>query len=231
MQPNSWKQIEAIIDQIPLYQTVFTKEEARFLYELSFKTKGIGEIVEVGTNMGISAIALAFGQKKKAGRPIVSIDIWQHPDVENNLQLAGVSGYVMRIIGESINVASKWNKDIEFLWLDGDHSCLGTSADIIHWSKFVVTNGFVGVHDYPGLCKPVQRHLLSKPNEWRVLSDREASRIVVFQKLHYQPKSAPGPSRRLSNWFYWRYRDMRYFAFRYFPRTSSRIIQLIKKSN
>jgi len=39
--------------------------QAEFLFRLSLQTVGRGEIVEIGTNAGRSAIALAYGQKVK----------------------------------------------------------------------------------------------------------------------------------------------------------------------
>lgn len=233
MQYYKWNEVKKIIDQIPHYQTVFTKEEANLLYQLSLKTAGKGEIVEIGTNMGVSAIALASGQKQKDGHPITSIDIWEHPDVEKNLNIAGISDYVERIIGESSKIASGWSRDIEFLLLDGDHSYTGTASDIINWSKFVIVDGIIVFHDYPGdhnsreVWKAVSRYLLSKPEEWRVLSDREVSRIFVLKRIAFQKEKMFILS-RLSSWLYWRYRDMRHFVFKHFPKASSQIVQRLK---
>ncbi|MHC4183903.1 MAG: class I SAM-dependent methyltransferase, partial [Planctomycetota bacterium] len=87
------------IDSIP--ENMLGHSEAKFLYELSKKTKGLGAIVEIGTCAGKSTIALAYAQKEKNGRQINTIDIRDHPDLQSNVARAGVSDFVKTHIGRS----------------------------------------------------------------------------------------------------------------------------------
>lgn len=40
-----------------------------------------------------------------------------------------------------------WDKDLDFLFIDGDHSWDGIDHDWNNWSRFVVPGGIVALHD------------------------------------------------------------------------------------
>lgn len=44
-----------------------------YLYKLSLATTGTGEIVEIGTNVGKTAIALAYASKVKKGNQYIAL--------------------------------------------------------------------------------------------------------------------------------------------------------------
>ncbi len=96
---GSWKKIESYINNIP--QNVCGGSQPWYLYELSLKAGATGEIVEIGTNVGKSTVALAYAQKEKNGNPIHRIDIYPHSDLDKNLKGAEVENYVHRIVKES----------------------------------------------------------------------------------------------------------------------------------
>jgi len=205
MPDQSLDEILSIIDGIP--EQMCGGLQPRFLYELSHATQGMGAIVEIGTCAGKSTIALAYGQQVKqneaagddkdsvnpmptsGARVIHTIDIAEHPDVTANLKRAGVSDFVTRTIKASSKAADDWHGDIELLFIDADHRYNGIVSDIRHWCRFVVPGGKVALHDYPGFehvndtWKAVHRHLLSRPNVWRVAADREAGSIIVFERI------------------------------------------------
>jgi predicted O-methyltransferase YrrM len=189
MSENHLQEILDFIDSIP--QLMCGMNEAKFLYELSKKTAGIGAIIEIGTNAGRSTIAMAYAQKKNNGRKINTIDICEHPDLQSNLDRAGVSEYVNRIIGRSGAVAIKWNEPIELLFIDGDHRYCGIVCDIKSWSDKVAVGGLVVFHDYPKVggrvmnqtAIAVRRKVLSKPDKWKVLYDRKAGNTFVCERI------------------------------------------------
>jgi predicted O-methyltransferase YrrM len=163
--------------------------QPRFLYELSRATAG--PVVEIGTCAGKSTIALAYGQKVRNGHPVTTIDLLEHEQIEANLRRAGVDEWVRRVVDESTAVARRWVGDIGLLWIDGDHSYKGVVRDISAWSPLVRQGGLMAFHDYPApgghemgsVGHAVFEKVLSRPDVWKVVSDREAGSIIVFEKL------------------------------------------------
>jgi predicted O-methyltransferase YrrM len=177
----------SMIDEIP--ERMCGHPQPLYLYQLSRSLQGIGEVVEIGTCAGKSTVALAFGQKEKSGRKVWTIDIAEHPSFRSNLEKTQVGDWVTPIISRSSLVAQSWDKPVELLWIDGDHRRNAIVTDIKCWSRFVVEGGFMAFHDYPGADVMNETHralytyLFSKPGAWRIVSDREAGSIIVFQRL------------------------------------------------
>lgn len=232
MPAPTFKEVNDIIESIP--GEVCSGTQPEFLYILSYGTKGIGEIVEIGTNVGKTAIALAYGQKVKKGKHICSIDIYEHPDIKKNLEKADVTDYVNLIIMPSHTMAKTWEKPIELLWIDGDHSYKGVCYDIKNWVHFVVVGGVIAFHDYPGhrcskeVWKALRKYLFKNPYTYRVFSDREAGSIIAFRKIN-QEKKGKNIKCRFKNRFYWIYRNARSLGVQYFPWLAKRIKDSIKE--
>lgn len=229
---STWDEVEAYIESIP--QQVCGGTQLKFLYDLSLNTTGNGEIVEIGTNVGKSTIALSYAQKSKNGKSIHTIDIYQHPDIEKNLEGAGVTDFVIRSVVVSSKAASTWQDPIELLWIDGDHASYGVNKDIKHWAKHVVPGGKIAFHDYPGhnshyrwtdeVWKAINRQLFRYPWQWRVCSDREAGSIIVFEKLAISKEKTPITA-KIKTFLYWRFRNLVSRIFHYFPSFSSKLVQ------
>jgi len=189
MPEKTLQEILDFVDSIPEFMC--GRNEAKFLYELSKNTKGLGAIVEIGTCAGKSTIALAHAQKEKHGRRINTIDLSEHPEIKSNLRRAGVSKFVNRITARSSAVAKNWHEPIELLWIDGDHRYNGIVHDITCWSRFLVVGGVMAFHDYPSVGGRVvkqtwmalYRKVLSRPDKWRILSDREGGNIFVCERI------------------------------------------------
>jgi predicted O-methyltransferase YrrM len=207
----SWQQISDFIHTIP--STTCGGLQPQFLYELS---KGAGErgaVVEIGTYIGRSTIALAFAQKEKGGRPIQTIDIARHPQLDQNLREAGVDEFVDVTVRPSTDAARDWSEPIELLWIDADHSRVGLRADIKAWRDHVIEGGQVAFHDYPGVdssktvARPIAKLMLNDPVNWRVVSDREYGSIIVFERL--SPGAALTARPTLRQRRKWAYREAR----------------------
>lgn len=50
--------------------------------------------------------------------------------------------------GDSVEVSKQWDKPIDFLFIDGDHSEEGCSSDARAWMPFLRNGSLVGFHDY-----------------------------------------------------------------------------------
>jgi len=213
---EAFDEIFRIIDDIP--EQTCGGSQPRFLYDLSHATKDKGEIVEIGTRSGKSTIALAYGQKAKSGRgrSVHTIDIAKHPDLEANLERADVTTFVQRVVKPSSKVVETWDQDIELLFVDADHRYNGIVSDLRNWCQFVIVGGKVALHDYPGFdgvndtCRAVCRTLLARPNVWRVVADREAGSIIVFERLITDQEAvADRPSFR--NWIKWKINNLKWY--------------------
>ncbi len=223
---RNWSDVSRFIESIPVNNC--SPPQAEFLYRLSRDMKGVGEIVEIGTNVGKSTMALAYGQKEKAGRAIHTIDIYEHPAVADNLNAAGVAEYVNRCVEPSAIAVRTWDRPIELLFCDGDHSYVGLTYDIKMWAPFVVEGGYIVMHDYPRykthqLWKAVHRTLLSKPDNWRVVSDRDAGSLLVLQRIALERECSKMPSGIVQRL----YRNLRSVAFCMLPNMSKRIVRMV----
>ena len=224
MPETDFSEIRDLIEAIP--GEACGGGQPEFLYRLSLQTVGWGDVVEIGTNAGRSAIALAYGQKVKGGGPIYSIDLYEHPDIRRNLERAGVQEYVKRVVLPSHRAARGWDRPVELLWIDGDHTWRGVSSDITQWAHLLQPGGVIAFHDYPGhdrsceVSKALRKHVFSDPARYRVLSDREAGSIIAFQRLAEAGRDSVG--KRLSRRVYWHYRNARTVLVRLSPGLAGR---------
>jgi hypothetical protein len=229
MANQSFKEINDIIEAIP--ERTFGGAQPEFLFNLSMKLSGNGEVVEIGTNVGKSTIVLAFAQKCKNEKPLTTIDLFQHPAIQKNLEVAGVKEFVNRIISPSKEAAAHWNRPIKLLWIDGDHSCSGVYNDIKAWSRFVLPNGIIALHDYPGhqgskvVARAIAKSVLMNPYRFRILYDREAGSIIVFQRI----KSVENEDRGIPSRLYWYGREIRSWLIETFPRLAQLLIRKVKE--
>ncbi len=142
------------------------RDEAKCLYELAQVASAEGVIVEIGSYLGLSSIALAKGSSRSRRIPVFAIDPheyvdpggpvgrgeWSYVSRDNdafikNLVLGGVGDIVRPINLLSWAVAPGWDKPISLLWIDGNHGYEAVRRDFIDWAKFVVEGGFIAFHD------------------------------------------------------------------------------------
>src|SRR5436853_1192145 len=68
------------------------------------------------------------------------------------------------------------NREIDFLFIDGDHSYQGVKSDFATYSPLVAEGGMIGLHDIvPGLPS----HVGDVPRFWTEVRDRYKSRAIV----------------------------------------------------
>lgn len=126
-----------------------TPEEGDALYEAA---KHAGDyIVEVGTGMGKSAIALAMGAPNNKVNTFENdrerLAQAQHFAQLNNVRF--ITGY-----GDSCAFASDWSFPIRLLYIDGWHDSDNVRADYAAWAPHVVPNGAIWFHDAYGAGWP-----------------------------------------------------------------------------
>ena len=216
-------------------------EPGLFLSSLAHEKMALGDVVEIGTNLGMSAIALAYGVRD-AAKKVYTVDIYKHHQSDANWRMAGVADQIEALVGPSHVVAKTFHGEIGLLFIDGDHSYRGVVVDIKAWCGKVVKGGYVVFDDYPGhkksksssaysetnnVGRAVHRLVLSRPYLYRVVVDRDFEGLLVVEKL----KSCDGSARRSwrSRW-YWIWRDLRAWAVWLFPSLASRYGERFKES-
>lgn len=161
--------------------------EPELLFSLSFRAGRRGAIVELGTNVGTSLLALTLAQRLNGvGRRVTTIDLQRRADVDRNLARAGLADLADVVVRESTEAAQSWTEPIELLWIDADHRYAGCLADIVAWRRHVLPGGLIALHDYAdgmGVWKAVYEGLLAFPWLYRVASDRDYGNIFVIEKI------------------------------------------------
>lgn len=124
-----------------------TQDEQALLYALALLTPINGHIVEIGAEYGMSASV--FAQAAHESVKITSIDLFPGDMLKKhvqNLRAVGVHR-TRQITGDSKEVVQRWTERVDVLFIDGDHSYKGALADLQLWTPFVVSGGYVAVHD------------------------------------------------------------------------------------
>ena len=94
-------------------------------------------------------------------------------------------GWFEKIEGDSKTIP--WDRPIDFLFIDGDHSEAGVSADIYKYTPFVKAGGCVFLHDYldnpqrTNLVQTVVDRTLIRNPAYRLLG--QVGSVIAFKKL------------------------------------------------
>lgn len=133
-----------------------TNEEKYKLFELASQKKGV--FVEIGSYVGASSCYIAEGilsggKKSK----LYCVDTWENDAMSegnkdtfeefiNNTREYNDIIYPLR--GCSKRVSQIFDKEIDFIFIDGDHSYEGVLADVEAWFPKLKSGGLVVFHDY-----------------------------------------------------------------------------------
>jgi len=127
--------------------------EGALLYKYCRK-KSDGTLLEIGRKHGGSTALMAAALDEGF---LYSVDIVSHSQVATHTELWHDK---IQFITEDSRVVH-WDKDIDLLFIDGDHSYEGVKNDINRFSSFVRHGGFVIFHDVIGK-KSVLQPLIGK---------------------------------------------------------------------
>jgi len=110
-------------------------------------------IVEIGAHRGRSAAFMASGLRySNTDGMIYSVDHWfegQHLDAyKSGLERLQLNRHTTPLRGASEDIVKTWDKPIDFLFIDGNHSYFHVKQDYRLWSPFVVKGGLIAFHDY-----------------------------------------------------------------------------------
>jgi predicted O-methyltransferase YrrM len=175
-----------------------TEEEEAHLLKYA---KGCKSIVEIGIAEGASAFELR--QVADSNATIYLIDPFlkserfpyinftklvahRHVNSCSNASVSWLQDY-------SFNISKNWQKSIDFLFIDGDHSYEGCLRDWIEWSPYVIENGIAAFHDgriFPGGWTTENSGSVKVVNElfrghnnpsWRIIA--EADSVVIVKRI------------------------------------------------
>lgn len=151
--------------------------EGALLYKYSKLScdKNNGSIlVEIGRKFGGSTAIMAANLKEKDR--LFSIDIVFHNECNKNLSELYSFNSIEFINNKSEVIAKNWNKKIDFLLIDGDHSYSGVKKDIKLWTPWIKKCGYVFFHDVLGKkqeLRPLIDNLLK--SGWKEVARADSS--------------------------------------------------------
>ena len=146
--------------------------EARALYAAAVAATAVGDLVEIGTYRGKSAILLGAAARA-GGRMLLTVDHhrgseehqpgWEYhdpglvdpavglidtlPSARRALALAGVEDAVVLVVGRSAQVAQRWPGTAGFVFIDGGHTDEAAQADYAGWAPKLAPGGLLAIHD------------------------------------------------------------------------------------
>lgn len=117
--------------------------------------------LEIGVAYGKSIATM--GYYAKDGISIAGIDRTNWEERDKSLMKLSLYGRVNFIEGDSQEESLRWDKPIDLLFLDADHSYYGIVADLLSWLPLVRPGGRILLHDYditsPGVMKAVHNFI------------------------------------------------------------------------
>ena len=146
-------------------------DEGLALYETGLAASPMGPMLEVGSYCGKSAVYLGAAAKETSST-LYSVDHhrgseenqpgaeYHDPDLvdeegrvdtlpwfRSTIEEAGLSNWVIAVVGSSPKVARSWATPLSLVFIDGGHSEQAARADYDSWAPKIITGGFLAIHD------------------------------------------------------------------------------------
>lgn len=159
-------------------KTHLTDEEKYFLHNLLPNKNSV--CVEIGSYLGMSALCIASSKHCKT---LYCVDTWNNEGMSEGSRdtysdfVKNTIKYNDKIIplrGDSYTIGLSFKFDIDFLFIDGDHSYEGAKKDIDVWLPKLRSGGILLMHDSgwaEGIQKVILNHVLPFINDSRYLSN------------------------------------------------------------
>lgn len=167
------KKADDILNELRIRE--FTKKrELYFLLEKIYENVSKGSIIiEIGTACCGTAIPIAVTNPECL---VISIDPYNNPhamyfaDYHTNFRRiikAQIENLIL-VYQKAEDFAGNFNKNIDYLWIDGNHSYEAVIRDITLWTPKLNVNCIVSGHDYDhvdgGVKKAVDELIKGNPN-------------------------------------------------------------------
>jgi predicted O-methyltransferase YrrM len=131
-------------------------DEGNFLYSMVSKLNHRkGEIVEIGTFSGKSAICMALALKNGNPAKVFTVDHQVHEMFWPNVRRFKVQDRIVAIEKASPGAVQDWlhhpansSRRINLLFIDGGHTYEEVVNDFNAWEPHLINNGYLCFHDY-----------------------------------------------------------------------------------
>lgn len=123
-------------------------------------------IIEIGSYVGASGLALVRGSMAGSGARVVCIDPWpqphpKEPDIAHADRqrhalgrflenMSGAGWPLVALRGRSADVARMWLQPVGLAFIDGDHSYRAVLEDVTAWARHIPSGGWLALHDFLG---------------------------------------------------------------------------------
>lgn len=167
-----------------------TPKELQLLIDYALKSGTRPEIVEIGSYCGASSIVLAevaghltcvdpfIGKHGKDKRGIFTFHVFEK-NVLNKYRNVTLFQMTSKFARESFA-----GGEIDFLFIDGDHSYEAVKLDCELWLPLLKSGGYVAFHDYWNVHKPgVKQAVDEMINDWEII---DTARITVIKQKPYE---------------------------------------------
>lgn len=146
-------------------------EEGIALYEAGLVAGPRGPLLEIGSYCGKSAVYLGAAAKETSST-LFSVDHhrgseenqpgeeYHDPDLvdeegrvdtlpwfRSTIEEAGLSNWVIGVVGSSPKVARAWATPLALVFIDGGHSSQAARADYESWAPKLMRDGLLAIHD------------------------------------------------------------------------------------
>lgn len=174
---------EKLLVDIESVEGYLAPNEIRFLALLAACPTAQGEILEIGSFKGKSTVILAKAAALAGGDVVNAVDPMTAPsetdpdlrgetsslaDFRRNIESQGVADRINFNQAFSFDLAKTWDKPLRLLWIDGDHTYMGTRLDLEGFAPHLVDRSIVAIHDvlheFDGGVRVFMEHVLLSPN-------------------------------------------------------------------
>jgi predicted O-methyltransferase YrrM len=153
---------DEVVREAVTVEGFLSEREMRFLCLLGAVPTAAGEVLEIGSFKGRSTIILAKASALAGDGHVNAVDPMTAPSITDpdlrgsassyedfraNIEKHGVSDHVRHHRELSWELATKWNKPIRLLWVDGDHTYDGTRKDLEVFTPHLSDGAIVAFHD------------------------------------------------------------------------------------
>ncbi|HUT04470.1 MAG TPA: class I SAM-dependent methyltransferase [bacterium] len=197
----------------------FPEDHAVALYDVAKSLPDISPVlVEIGSWLGKSSVVLSRAIKNKKGAVLFCIDpfnadgdpssaahyhdVSQKTDVPlleqfiHNIKRYGSYKHVRALRGYSTDFSSDWNRPIDLLFIDGNHSYESVRRDFLEWSPFIKPGGYLVMHDAsfdPNFRHQdpirVAREFVLNNSEW--VDHKQIRHMLIVRKAQDRSETSP----------------------------------------
>jgi predicted O-methyltransferase YrrM len=124
--------------------------EAVYLFWLARTAPGEANVIEVGSFRGRSTLCLAAGARQGGRGRVHAVDPHLYgtlDELRENVKRFGLAAQVEIVPERSVEVAARWRRPVQAVFIDGDHAREAVEADVRAWLPHVAPGGLLLLHD------------------------------------------------------------------------------------